>query len=68
MVHFIWPAMKEKLFSLPLTKVDIHFGHVRMYAMPYPISWIIFILDSVPSYTDKLLEFGWIPIAPLSYP
>ena len=26
--------MTEKLFlSLPLTKVDIHFGHVRMYAM-----------------------------------
>ena len=22
--------------------------------MPYPISWIIFILDSKPSYTDKL--------------
>ena len=36
--------MTEKLFSLPLTKVDIHFGHVRMYVMPYPISWIIFIL------------------------
>ena len=31
-VHFIWPVMTEKLFlfSLPLTKVDIHFGHVRM--------------------------------------
>ena len=31
MIHFIWPVMTEKLFSLPLTKVDIHFGHVRMY-------------------------------------
>ena len=41
MVNFIWPVITEKLFSLPLTKVDIHFGHVRMYAMPYPISWII---------------------------
>ena len=40
MVHFIWPVMIEKHFSLPLTKVDIYFGHVRMYAMPYPISWI----------------------------
>ena len=40
--------MTEKLFSLPLTKVDI-LGHVRMYATPYPISWIIFILDSEPS-------------------
>ena len=31
MVHFIWPVITEKRFSLPLTKVDIHFGHVRMY-------------------------------------
>ena len=22
-VHFIWPVMTEKLFSLPLTKIDI---------------------------------------------
>ena len=50
MVHFIWHVMTERLFSLPLTKVDIHFGHVRMCAMPYPISWIIFILDLVPRY------------------
>ena len=53
-------------FSLPLTKVNIHFGHVGMYAMLYPISCIIFILDSEPSYTDKLLEFRWEQIAPLS--
>ena len=66
MVHFIWPVMTEKLFSLPLNKVDIHFGHVRMYAMPYPISWIIFILDSELSYIEKLMEFRWIHIAPLS--
>ena len=32
-----WTA-SEKLFTLPLTKVDIHFGHVRMYATPCPIS------------------------------
>ena len=56
-VHFIWPVMTETLFLLPLTKVDIHFGHVKIYAMPYRISWIIFALDSEPSYTDKLLEF-----------
>ena len=31
----------QSFFSLPLTKVDIHFGHVRM---PYPISWILVIL------------------------
>ena len=54
------------LFSLPLTKVGIHFGHVRMCATPYPISWIIFILDLGPSYTDKLLEFRWVQIAHLS--
>ena len=26
MVHFIWPVMTERLFSFPLTKVDIHFS------------------------------------------
>ena len=56
----------SNFFSLPLTKVDIHFGHVRMCATPYPISWIIFILDSEPSYTDKLLESRWVHIASLS--
>ena len=42
MVHFIWHVMTERLFSLPLTKVGIHFGHVRMCATPCPISLIIF--------------------------
>ena len=45
----------RKAFSLPLTKVDIHFGHVRMYAMPFPISWIISILYLGPSYTGTKL-------------
>ena len=36
------------------------------YLMPYPISWIIFKLDSEPSYTDKLLEFRWVQTAPIS--
>ena len=45
MVHFTWHVMTERLFSHPLTKVGIHFGHVRMCATPYPISWIIFILQ-----------------------
>ena len=58
--------LTERLFSLPLTKVGIHFGHVRMCATPYPISWIIFILDLGPSYTDKLLEIRWVQIAHLS--
>ena len=40
---FIWHVMKEKLFSLPLTKVDIHFGHVRMCATHYPID----LLDNI---------------------
>ena len=53
MVHFIWHVMTERLFLTPLTKVGIHFGHVRMYAMPYPISLIIFILDLGPSYTVR---------------
>ena len=66
MIPFIWHVMTEKPLTLPLTKVDLHFGHVRMYAMPYPIPWIIFILDSEPNYTDKLLEFRWVQIAPLS--
>ena len=56
----------RKAFSLPLTKVGIHFGHVRMCATPCPISLIIFILDLGPSYTDKLLEFRWVQIAHLS--
>ena len=42
------------------------FGHIRMCATPYPISWIVFILDLGPSYTDKLLEFRWVQIAHLS--
>ena len=48
---------RKAFFSLPLTKVGIHFGHVRMCATPYPISWMIFIFDLGPSYTDKLLVF-----------
>ena len=51
MVHFIWQVMRVRLFSLPLTKVGIHFGHVRMYATPYPVIWIILILDLGLSYT-----------------
>ena len=53
MIHFIWHVMTERLFSLPLTKVGIHFGHVRMCATPYPISWIKFILDLGPSHKEK---------------
>ena len=66
MVYFIWPVMIEKLYSHPLTKVDILFGHVRMYATPYSIFRIIFIFDLEPSYTDKLLESRWEQIALLS--
>ena len=66
MYVLIWHVLTERLFSLPLTKVGILFGHVRMCATPYPISWIIFILDLGPSYTDKLLEFRRVQIAHLS--
>ena len=66
MVHFIWHVMTERLFSLPLTKVGIHFGRVKMCATPYPIFWILLILDLGPSYTDKLLEFRGVQIAHLS--
>ena len=38
-----------------------------MYATPYPISWIIFILDSEPSSTDKLLKSRWVQIVPKIY-
>ena len=66
-VRFVWHVMTERLFSLPLTGVDIHFGHVRMCAMPCPVSCIIFVLflDSEPSCTDKLLESR--RVAPLSW-
>ena len=58
MVHFIWPVMTERPFSLPETKVGLHFGHVRMCATPYPISWIIFIVselgpDFLPFVTSR---------------
>ena len=67
MVHFTCSVITERFFSLPLTTVDIHFDHVRMYATPYPISWIIFILDLGDQVnTDKLLEFRSVQIAPLS--
>ena len=55
-----WHVMAERLFSLPVTKVGIHFGHVRICATPNPISWIIFIFDLGPNDTDKLLEFRWV--------
>ena len=58
MVHFMWPVMTERIFSLPLMKVDIHFGHDRMYATPYPISWIIFIIWSQVIQTN-CLNFDW---------
>ena len=57
MVHFIWPVMTEKLlftssdqsrytlWSCQNVCDALSYSHVRMYAMPYPISWIIFISD-----------------------
>ena len=66
LVHFTLPVMTGRFYSLSLTKVDIHFGYVRMYATPYYISWIIHILDLEPSSTDTLLEFRSVQIEPLS--
>ena len=51
-------------FHFLTSSVDIHFGHVRMYATPYPIFWTIFILDSEPNYIEKLLEFRWVQLRP----
>ena len=42
--------MTERPFSLLVIIVGIYFGHVRICATPYPISLIIFILDSEPNY------------------
>ena len=66
MAHFILHVMTDRPFSLPVTKVGIRVGHVRMCATPYPISWIIFILDLGLTYTDKFLEFRWVQTAHLS--
>ena len=56
------------LFSHPpRVGIDMHFGRVRIYATPYPISWIIFILESKPGCTDKMLEFRWVQVAPLAW-
>ena len=62
MVHFIW----HTFFTSSDQSRYILFGHVRMCETPYPISWIIFVLDLGPRYTDKLLEFRWVQIAHLS--
>ena len=53
--------MTKRPFSLPLTKVDTRFGHVRMYAMPYCIFWIMFIhiLDLEPSYKNSWNSDGY---------
>ena len=38
------------------------FGLVRMYVMPCRIFWMLFTLDLVLSYTDKLLVFRLVHI------
>ena len=66
-VSFTLLVMIRKRFSLLRTIIgDITFGLVRMYVTHYRFSWIIFILDLVLSYTDKLLVFRWVQtVAPL---
>ena len=65
-VHFVWRVMAGGLFSHPLIKVGIHFGHVGVCSTPYHISWIIFMLDLGPGCADRLLVFRWVQIARLS--
>ena len=52
-VHFNLPTIGKR-FSLLQTIEDIHCGLVRMYVTHYRIFWVIFTLDLVISYTDKL--------------
>ena len=57
----------KKAFSLLQTIEGINVGLVKMYVTPYRISWIIFTLDLVISFTDKLLVFRWVQIVLLYY-
>ena len=59
-VTFILPVAIRKRFSLLQTIKVIIFGLVRMYVTPYRTFWIIFKLNLVISYTDKLLVFRWV--------
>ena len=56
MVHFIWPVMTERPFFTSSDQGWYTLWSCQMCATPYPISWIIFILDLGPSYTDKLIS------------
>ena len=55
------------LFSFPLTKVGVRFGHVGMCATPCPVSLVIFVLDLGPGCADGLLEFRWVQVERLSW-
>ena len=62
-VHIILPATTRKRILLLLPIEDINFGLVRIYATPFCISWIVFIVsDLVIRYTDTLLVFRWVQI------
>ena len=61
-VRFILSVTIRKRFSLLQIIDGINFCLIKMYMTPYRISWIIFTLDLVISYTDKLLVFRWIQI------
>ena len=47
------PVTIERLLVILQTKGGINFGHDRMYVMPYHISWTIFTLALVLSYTVR---------------
>ena len=66
--RLILPVTIRTRLSLLQTIEGINFGLFRMYVTPYRISWIIFTLDLVKSYIDKLLVFRLVQIVFLSYP
>ena len=67
MLYLVWND-KNAFFTSTDQKRGINFGLVRMYVTPYRISGIIFTLDLVTSYTEKLVVFRWIQIVLLLYP
>ena len=55
--------MKEKLFFTSSDQSrNIHFGHVRMHAMPHPISWIHPISWSIKFGTKLYRQIVGIPM------
>ena len=48
MVHFIWHVMTERLFSLPLTKVDIHYIYIyTLWSCQNVFDALSYLLDNI---------------------